>query len=141
MFKKIIWATDGSDCANSALALAADLAKANKSELVAVHSIEYLVAKGAAPQEVDEDDRQAAVSAQVEDLLANGVNAKARIVEGGMTGAAHTVAEVAREEGADLIIVGARGHSTLAGLLLGSVPQRLLHLAPCPVLVVPCQPK
>ena len=54
-----------------------------------------------------------------------------------MSGAAHTIAEEAKEAGADLIVVGTRGHTALAGLLLGSVTQRLLHIAPCPVLAVP----
>ena len=38
---------------------------------------------------------------------------------------------------ADLIIVGTRGHSQLAELMLGGVTQQLLRVAPCPVLAVP----
>jgi nucleotide-binding universal stress UspA family protein len=37
----------------------------------------------------------------------------------------------------DAIVVGTRGHTPIAGLLVGSVTQRLLHIAPCPVIVVP----
>lgn len=42
---------------------------------------------------------------------------------------------VAREVGADVVLVGARGHSGLATLLLGSLSQALLHRVPCSVLV------
>jgi nucleotide-binding universal stress UspA family protein len=140
MFKKIIWATDGSEAADRALDLAKTLASQNGSELVVVHSVEFTAgpgARGAQTQEADEDERQSKIGKQAKDLQAAGLNASLKIVHGGLTGAAHTLAEVAREEGADLMVVGTRGHTALAGLLLGSVTQRLLHIATCPVLVVP----
>jgi nucleotide-binding universal stress UspA family protein len=39
--------------------------------------------------------------------------------------------------GAQLLVVGARGHNTFAGILLGSVSQHCIQHAPCPVVVVP----
>jgi nucleotide-binding universal stress UspA family protein len=41
-----------------------------------------------------------------------------------------------RELGASMIVVGSHGHSTLGGLLLGSVAHKLTQLSTCPVLVV-----
>jgi nucleotide-binding universal stress UspA family protein len=52
-------------------------------------------------------------------------------------GPAHAIADIAEKVDADLIAVGTRGHAPVAGLLLGSVTQRLLHISPCPVLAVP----
>jgi nucleotide-binding universal stress UspA family protein len=60
-----------------------------------------------------------------------------RIETGAAPGAAHMIADVARGFGADVVVVGTRGHTAIGGLLLGSVTQRLLHVAPCPVLAVP----
>jgi nucleotide-binding universal stress UspA family protein len=51
-------------------------------------------------------------------------------------GPAPVIAEEARDRGADLIVAGTRGHGRIVGLVIGSVAQSLLHLAPCPVLVV-----
>jgi nucleotide-binding universal stress UspA family protein len=140
MFKKIVWATDGSESTDRALELAKALAVQDSATLLAVHSVEYLAgprSTGAFPENADEDERVIKINKQVEELVAEGVSASAKIVQGGVAGAAHTVAVVAREEGADLIVVGTRGQTPLKGLLLGSVTQRLLHISPCPVLAVP----
>lgn len=47
------------------------------------------------------------------------------------------IASAATEIGAQLIVVGTRGYGRMAGALLGSVAQGLLHGAPCAVLVIP----
>lgn len=137
MFNKVIWATDGSDHADRALELAKSLVSQNGGSLLAVHSIEFMVAKGGATQHADQDEREVKIRQQVADLEAVGVNAELHVVESGTSSAAHTLARVAQEEGADLIVAGTRGHSPLAGVFLGSVTHRLLSIAPCPVLVVP----
>lgn len=46
------------------------------------------------------------------------------------------VCDLARDENADLIVIGARGESVIRELLLGSTTHRVVQLAPCPVLVV-----
>ena len=140
MFKKIIWATDGSDPADRAFEVAKALASQEGATLVAVHSVEFLGGgprSANLPVDADEDERQAKIEKQVAELTQQGLSARSRVVGAGTTGAAHVVAEVAEQEDADLIVCGTRGHTALVGLTVGSVTQRLLHIAPCPVLVVP----
>jgi len=138
MFKSIIWATDGSENADRALRHAKDLAHDADCPLVAVHSRELLTGRvGGYPLLADEDDVEVKIGKQVEDAKDEGIDARA-VFAGGRAGhAAHTIAEVADSLGADLIVVGTRGQTPFAGLMLGSVAQRLLHVAPCPVLAVP----
>ena len=138
MFTTIIWATDGSENADRALAFAKGLAQGSGCVLVAVHSRELLIGRGGGyPLLADEEDVETKISGQVEEARDDGVDARA-VFAGGRAGhAAHTIAEVAESVGADLIVVGTRGQTPFAGLMLGSVAQRLLHVAPCPVLAVP----
>ena len=138
MFKVIIWATDGSSGAEQALQFAKGLAQADGARLVVVHVKEITAGRGGTyPVKVDEDKVQAAIRKQVEDLKQEGLQAKLQLADVMAGGAAHAIAEVADEEGADLIVVGTRGYGALVELLVGSVTQRLLHIVHCPVLAVP----
>lgn len=137
MFKVIVWATDGSSQAERALPFAKDLAKANGARLIVVHVNEIMAGRGAGPVNFDEDQVQAALGKQVADLKQQGLDTTLQMAEVMAGGAAHVIAEIANKKGADLIVVGTRGHNPLSGLLLGSVTQRLAQIAHCPVLVVP----
>jgi nucleotide-binding universal stress UspA family protein len=137
MFKTILWATDGSETADRALPYAKSLAEGGK--LIAVHCKEIIIGgrAGGYPVLADEDELEAKIHHQVEELRAEGIDASDQVITAAGAGSAHVIADAAHETGADLIVVGTRGHAPVAGLLVGSVTQRLLHVAPCPVLVVP----
>jgi nucleotide-binding universal stress UspA family protein len=138
MFKTIVWATDGSDAADKALPYAKSLAADPGRTLVVVHAKELLIGRaGGYPVLANEDELEAKIRGQVEEAREDGIDATFKLVAGGAQQAAHMIADAAAELKADVIIVGSRGHGPIAGLLLGSVTQRLLHIAPCPVLAVP----
>lgn len=139
MFKKIVWATDGSEAADRALPFAKALATGEGRSLVVVHAKEHFVAGRGAGYSVlaDEDDLEAKIRLQAAQAHEEGLDATFELAGGSAGHTAHIIADAAREIGADVIVVGTRGHSAVAGLLVGSVTQRLLHIAPCPVLVVP----
>jgi nucleotide-binding universal stress UspA family protein len=50
------------------------------------------------------------------------------------------IVEVAQSRGVDLIVMGTHGRTGVRHLLLGSVAERVVRAAPCPVLVVPVRP-
>jgi nucleotide-binding universal stress UspA family protein len=138
MFKTVIWATDGSEAADLALPYVKSLATETGAAIVVVHVEETFVGRaGGYPLRADAGDIVAKIESQVEELSGAGVNARKMMLSGHAGGAAHRIAEAAQEADADLIVVGTRGHTAFAGLLLGSVTQRLLHVAPCPVLAIP----
>ena len=66
-----------------------------------------------------------------------GVESESEILEGDI---AAQIVRVAHSRHADLIVVGSRGHGAIAGVLLGSVSNAILHDADCPVLVVKERP-
>lgn len=139
MYKTIVLALDGSGPSDKALAAASPLAKLTGSHIVAVHVVEHVAAgpSNAPPAHSDEQDLRAKIEAQIASLKGSGIDASLRVENVILGGPAKAIADVARELHADLIVTGTRGHSAVAGLIIGSVAQRLLHLAPCPVLVVP----
>jgi nucleotide-binding universal stress UspA family protein len=139
MYKTIVWATDGSESADKALPQAKALAQQDGAELVIVHAVEVFAGSRAAGVHLyaDEEELKEKLEQLVSGLRTDGIDARLRVVNSVGIQPAHTIADVARETAADLIVVGTRGHTALAGVLLGSVTQRLLHVAPCAVLAVP----
>jgi nucleotide-binding universal stress UspA family protein len=140
VFKKVVWATDGSEAADRALPHAKAIAAESGAPVVVVYCEEFTMpgkGGGSVPVHANEDELQTKVERQVADLVSDGIAATLDSTRSRVGGAAHAIAEAAVREQADLIVVGTRGHTPLAGLLLGSVTQRLLHIAPCPVLAVP----
>jgi nucleotide-binding universal stress UspA family protein len=138
MFGKILHANDGSDPAFRALAFALDIAKQNSAALhvVCVEEVPYM------PEHIEEVREEVRVAGR----RFHGVLQKARSlaqqqrieiethVQAGHP--VRTIVDLANELGADLLVIGATGHSQLYERMIGSRADRLVHLAPCPVLVV-----
>jgi nucleotide-binding universal stress UspA family protein len=81
-----------------------------------------------------EEERQQAALAEAKAILAvSGIDARTAAPVGD---AADEIVRMAREAGADLLVLGARGLNPVKRLVLGSVSTKVLHNAPCDLLVV-----
>jgi nucleotide-binding universal stress UspA family protein len=139
----IVVGIDQSDGGKAALQFALEEARLRQATLRVVHAWQfgYIGAtglEGALPAvggELDEFRRAAAAeleAAMAEALAdAEGVEIERRIEQGP---AAAVLVDESR--GADLLVVGSRGHGGFASLLLGSVSQQCAHHAECPVVIV-----
>jgi nucleotide-binding universal stress UspA family protein len=136
MFTRILHANDGSDHAFNALKLALRIAKKDAAELHMV-SVEE---RGHMP-ELGEENAAAATTVRFDKTLQQArvlaekshVKLHTHVLAGHP---ARNVIKLASDLGADLIIVGASGHSALYDRMIGSRAQKILHHATCPVLVV-----
>jgi nucleotide-binding universal stress UspA family protein len=136
MYKKVIWATDGSDEADAALQEALRLADLSGASIVAVHCDQRLQGRAAGyPALADEEDLVPKLRDQLDELRAAGTDIEL-VVRRSHEKPADVVASVAAETGGDIIVCGTRGVGALSGAVLGSFTTRLLHVAPCPVLAV-----
>jgi nucleotide-binding universal stress UspA family protein len=136
MYETVIWATDGSEGADVALKEALQLTELTGGRLVAAHCDQRLNGRAmASPALPDEEDRRIKIRRQVDELRADGVDVDL-VIRRSHHDSADVVAEIAGELDADVIVCGSRGLGAFTAAFVGSVGQRLLHVAPCPVLVV-----
>ncbi|MEW5762471.1 MAG: universal stress protein [Bacillota bacterium] len=149
MIKKVLVPTDGSPTALRAAAYAAELKKLAPEVEITVLTVQsvprdlvgrklyWLAAERPVSGEVIEEaiaeEQERILEATTRVFREAGVEVK---VERRAGDAAEEIAALAREGGFDLIVMGTRGASELSGLLVGSVSHKLLHLAPCPVILI-----
>lgn len=136
--EKILVPVDGSRYADNAADYAANLAKSTGAKIVLLYcrktvptflgepnSDEYLESLMRSAEKIMKPyrDKMAEAGVAFEDLIIGG-------------SVPDVIANAATGEKCDLIVMGSKGKSKLEGLLLGSATHRVLHIAPCPVLVV-----
>ncbi len=139
----ILVATDGSVGANRAVEVAAELAKALACGLVIATVGDRLLGEEVR-QLARTEVRAGAVLEAIAAQTLKAAEARARELgvsdielRTGWGDATQCLIEIAARTAARMIVVGRRGRGQLSGLLLGSVSQKLVSLAPCPVVVVP----
>ncbi len=145
MFSTILVAVDGSDGSKAALETAVRLAGLCGADLLILtvyrhHSmVESSVAmvRPTDPENLDdvmrEHGREVAEEAKRQ-AAATGAERVRAFVKMGPP--ARTIVKFAKDHGADLIVVGSRGHGDMEGFLLGSVSHKVTSLSDIPVLVV-----
>lgn len=137
--RRIVVGVDGSPGSLQALRWAAGEAALRG---VAVHAVQawhypYLVAPVATPIEMEFEQigkaAEASLSQAIRDVLGDdpAVPVRTSVVED-----SPAIGLLREAVGAELIVVGSRGHGGFAGLLLGSVSQQIVHHAPCPVVII-----
>ncbi len=140
--KQILLPLDGSACSQKALRYAVTLAQHFGAQVLALHvtpghweqsSFEMgpdVVQKVQAEQRADADRIRAEVAAVGQQA---GVPCETQCLSGS---AADMILQVAKGKAVDLIVMGTHGRSGLRHALLGSVAEKTVQRAPCPVLVV-----
>jgi nucleotide-binding universal stress UspA family protein len=144
MFRSIVVGTDGSETAGKAVAAAIRLAKLCDASLHLVSAYEP-VPKGRLREEARQtpedlqwminprEDVDATLSDAADQVKEAGVDVETFAREGDP---ADAILDVAEERDADLIVVGNKGMTGAKRFLLGSVPNRVSHHAPCSVMII-----
>jgi nucleotide-binding universal stress UspA family protein len=144
VFRSIVVGTDGSDTAREAVAAAVELGRLTGATLHLVSAYEPVSGQRlrSEARQVPADlqwmvnpreDVDATLSEAGEQARDGGVPSEAYAREGDP---ADAILDVAEELGAELIVVGSRGMTGARRFLLGSVPNRVSHHAPCAVMII-----
>lgn len=144
MSHKIVVGYDGSDSAKAALYFATDLARAQGGSVIVAHILEWSPYSFLTPTELEERHKRrgeeleraeaAILAPAVESLKDSDVEVSTALKYGGI---AATLIAIAKEEGADQIVIGRNGEPGLTSRVFGSVAISLAQSAPVPVTIVP----
>jgi universal stress protein A len=130
--RKILVPTDFSDAAGGALRTAMGMARTFQASIGLFHVTATVAMIPDLSQRVQEH-----LDEEAKRVRAEGITCETGFAEG----TPHTeIVRRAQDLGVDLIVMGTHGHGGLTHAVLGSVTERVLHRAHCPVLVVPVRP-
>jgi nucleotide-binding universal stress UspA family protein len=135
--RRIVVGVDGSPSSIKALSWAVRHAKLTGAEVEAVTVWSYPAGYGLAPTGDGAVDFEGDAGKVLVDALAEVSGIAPDVVIEPLVAEGHAADVLVKlAEGADLLVVGSRGHGGFAGMLLGSVSQHCVQHAPCPVLVL-----
>jgi nucleotide-binding universal stress UspA family protein len=128
MYRTIVLALDGSEGADRAIPAATALSASDDARVIVAHAQTHAL----------ETAIDARLAQQIHELRNAGIDAEVVTAKSVIVGReADAIAQIAHDCEADVIVIAGRGRSPFVGAVLGSVTQRLLHVADCPVLVIP----
>ena len=143
ILKNILVATDFGEASDAALTYGRDLARSYGSTLHVLHVVEDLVIRlgyegsiAVMPelQKQIEEEARTRIDAVVTDEDRTTLNATPTVVTS--VAIAATIVQYASDHAVDLIVMGTHGRRALAHVVMGSVAERVVRTAPCPVLTV-----
>ncbi|AEF96800.1 universal stress protein [Methanotorris igneus] len=145
LYKKIVVPTDGSDVSIEAAKHAIEIGKLMKAEIYVIYVVDIAPFIGLPTEglwetmkEILNEEGEKALKKIKKMAEEHGVNVKPEILEGVP---ANEIVEFAEKKRADLIVMGTSGKTGLDRFLLGSVAEKVIRNAHCPVLVVKKQKK
>jgi nucleotide-binding universal stress UspA family protein len=143
LLNTVLVASDFGDASDAALTYGCNLARAFGAKVQVLHVVDNLTATGVAefyPAGLEElqTDVEESARKRLEGLIAGSGAARLNATPVVRTSAAvaHAVVDYAKEANVDMIVVGTHGRGPVAHLFVGSVAERVVRTAGCPVLVV-----
>jgi nucleotide-binding universal stress UspA family protein len=137
-YEKILVAVDHSDITARVLDAARGLASLSRGEVWVIHlrERETVGRTGLLTSSESSEEAGADVTEVVDALTQAGIEAHGVVRDTLFGHAAREIVTEAKERGVDVIVMGSRGRSDLAGLVLGSTAHKVIHLTDRPVMVV-----
>jgi nucleotide-binding universal stress UspA family protein len=144
MFRSIVVGTDGSDTATQAVRQAIELARSVGARIELVSAYEPVSDARLREESVvvpkdlhwminPREDVLATLETAADEIRAAGVEVEVFARQGDP---ADAILDIAEERGSDLIVIGNKGMTGAKRFLLGSVPNKVSHHAPCSVLII-----